>query len=60
MLVVSCKKGESLQIGQDITIHIADLKSGRVRVAIDAPQGLVITRQGGEKKPNVKRMQKNS
>lgn len=60
MLVISRKKGESLQIGRDVTIHILDLKSGRVRIGIEAPQGLEIVRPDDDKQPNVKRTQKNS
>lgn len=43
MLVLSRKAGESIRIGDDITIHI--VKTGdRVRIGIDAPRSVNVFR----------------
>ena len=43
MLVLSRKAGESIRIGDDITIHI--VKTGdRVRIGIDAPRSVNVVR----------------
>lgn len=61
MLVISRKKGESLQIGRDITIRIIDLKSGKVRLGISAPPGLEIVRTAADDgTPGSGKEQKNS
>ncbi len=44
MLVLSQKKGESVQIGADITVTVLDVKSGKVRLGISAPRSAVVTR----------------
>ena len=44
MLVLTRKAGESVVIGGGITITVAQVKGGRVRVAIDAPQDTPILR----------------
>jgi carbon storage regulator len=44
MLVLSRKQGESIQIGDDITIIIVDTTDNRAKVAIDAPVGVKIRR----------------
>ena len=44
MLVLSRRAGESIQIGDDITITV--VKSGHnVRIGIDAPKGVVVLRK---------------
>ncbi len=60
MLVISRKKGESLQIGRDITIRIIDLKSGKVRLGITAPPELEIVRAAADGTPQDGKEQKNS
>lgn len=49
MLVLSRKLGESLQIGDDITVTVVRLKSGECRLSIDAPKDVSIRR--GELRP---------
>lgn len=45
MLALTRTVGESFTIGDDITIHVvAVYSSGRVRLGIDAPRDLAITR----------------
>ena len=44
MLVLSRKKGESVKIGDGITVTILECTKGRTKVGIDAPQDLRIAR----------------
>lgn len=44
MLVLSRKKMENIQIGEDIVIKIIDVRNGSVRIGITAPRGLGIRR----------------
>jgi len=45
MLVLTRKPGEGIIIGDDITIKIIEMKSGGVRIGIDAPKNTKIYRQ---------------
>lgn len=38
MLVLSRKKNESIQIGDDITLVIVEIRGDKVRVGIEAPK----------------------
>jgi len=55
MLILTRKRGECIQIGDDISVTIVRIGPGRVRVGIDAPQSLNIARTellpGAEQKP---------
>lgn len=44
MLILQRKPGESVRIGDDITVSIVSVDSGRVRLAIDAPTTIPILR----------------
>ena len=44
MLVLTRKKNESIIIGDDIVITIAEIRSDKVRVAIEAPQSVQVHR----------------
>ncbi len=44
MLVLSRRKGESIQIGNDITITVMRVAGCTVRIGIDAPASMKITR----------------
>lgn len=44
MLILQRRKGESVQIGNNITITVTELGSDRVRLAIDAPREMPIKR----------------
>ncbi len=58
MLVVSSKVGDSLQIGDGITVRVLDIQNGRVRLGIEAPRTVAIKRAGvriSEKKAQTKK-----
>jgi carbon storage regulator len=44
MLILQRKAGESLVIGEDITITVISVEGGRVRLAISAPKDTPILR----------------
>lgn len=44
MLVISLKKGEKFYIGEDVTVTVVDLKSGKARLGIEAPDDCRIMR----------------
>ena len=44
MLVISRKIGESLVIGDNITVTVVKVAGGGVRLGIEAPSGYVIAR----------------
>lgn len=43
-LVVSRKMGESITIANTVTVTITRIQEGRVRIAIEAPRDVQITR----------------
>ncbi len=45
MLVVGRRENEGIRIGDDITISVARIEDGRVRIAIDAPAGMPVVRE---------------
>lgn len=45
MLVLTRKAGEKVQIGDDITILIMDIKGKQVRLGIDAPSHVKVHRE---------------
>ena len=45
MLILTRRTGESLVIGDDVTITILALKGNQVRVGIDAPKEISIHRE---------------
>ena len=45
MLVLSRKVGERIHIGNDIIVTVLSVRGGRVRVGIEAPEGIHIKRQ---------------
>lgn len=44
MLILQRKPGQSLRIGDNITVSIVSVDSGRVRISIDAPTNIPILR----------------
>lgn len=44
MLVISQKKGEKFHIGRDITVTVLEIRPGKVRIGIDAPDDMEIMR----------------
>ena len=45
MLVVNRKIGESIKIGDNITIKVVRVRTGQVQLAIEAPKDILILRQ---------------
>lgn len=45
MLILTRRIGESIQIGDDITVAVLDVKGSQVRLGVEAPQGVAIDRQ---------------
>lgn len=45
MLVLSRKMGESIQIDEDIFVTVSEVRGGRVRLSISAPQSVRIVRK---------------
>ncbi len=59
MLVLSRRLGESLQIGDNITVKVLDMQGGQVRIGIEAPRSISVHREevkqridNGEPKPH--------
>lgn len=44
MLVLSRKKGETIVIGQGVTVTVLALKGGAVRLGVEAPDGVIVDR----------------
>lgn len=44
MLVLTRRRGESIQIGPEITIRVLDVKGGQIRLGIEAPKDSNIVR----------------
>jgi carbon storage regulator len=44
MLVLSRKQGEKVVIGNNITVTVAEIKGGRIRLAIEAPDHVRVLR----------------
>lgn len=52
MLVLSRKSGQSIVIGDNITIKVTEIRGGKMKIGIDAPKGVPVTRpeaKGGPK-----------
>ena len=45
MLVLGRKPGETIKIGDDITIHILKFQNNQIRVGIDAPSDISVHRE---------------
>ena len=45
MLCLSRKVGEKIIVGDDITIEVVDVRGGRVRIGISAPDYCAIVRE---------------
>ena len=58
MLVLSRKTGQSIEIGDEITVNVTEIKGNRVRISILAPRHVLILRSelttegdGGQETP---------
>ena len=45
MLILTRRIGETLQIGDDITVTVLDVKGGQVRVGVVAPKDVRVDRE---------------
>lgn len=45
MLVLSRQTGESIKIGENITVTVVEVKGGQVRLGFDAPKVVPIHRE---------------
>ena len=45
MLVLTRKMGESIQIDDNISVTVSEVRGGRVRLSIDAPRSIRIVRK---------------
>ncbi len=52
MLVLSLKKNEKISIGRDIVLSVAEIKSGRIKLCIEAPRELEV-RRAAPAKPEI-------
>lgn len=44
MLVLMRRKGDTIAIGNDVVIHVSEIRNGAVKLAIDAPISVRIVR----------------
>jgi len=45
MLILTRKSGETITIGENIEVKVLSIKGGQVRIGIDAPQSVSISRE---------------
>lgn len=45
MLVLTRRCGESIRIGDDVTVRVMEIQGGQVRIAIDAPREIPVHRE---------------
>ena len=45
MLILTRRVGESIKVGQDITVTVLGVKGMQVRLGIDAPQNVAVHRE---------------
>ena len=50
MLVLSRKRNQRIQIGDNVTIHIIQSRNGRVRLGIEAPRDVPVVRDDAKRK----------
>jgi carbon storage regulator len=46
MLVLARKTSETIQIGENITVKILSIRGGQVKLGIEAPEGVRVSRSG--------------
>lgn len=51
MLVLTRKVGESIKMGDDVTVTVLEVDGGKVRIGIDAPREIEIVRSEVAKNP---------
>ncbi len=45
MLILTRKEGESLRLGDDITVTVVSVKGGHVRIGVTAPRDVAVHRE---------------
>lgn len=45
MLILTRKEGESLRLGEDITVTVVAVKGGNVRIGVTAPRDVAVHRE---------------
>ena len=45
MLILTRKEGESLRLGEDITVTVVSVKGGHVRLGVAAPRDVAVHRE---------------
>lgn len=45
MLILTRKEGESLRLGDDITVTVVSVKGGHVRIGVNAPRDVAVHRE---------------
>ncbi|MCP4006738.1 MAG: carbon storage regulator CsrA [bacterium] len=45
MLVLTRRSGESIRIGDDVTVRVVEIHNGQVRLAIEAPRSIPVHRE---------------
>lgn len=46
MLIIKQRAGESIALGEDVHIHVLSVKAGQIRLGIEAPPEVKVTRKG--------------
>lgn len=46
MLVLARKTSETIQIGENITVKVLSIRGGQVKLGIEAPSGVRVSRSG--------------
>jgi carbon storage regulator len=46
MLVLARKASETIQIGENITVKVLSIRGGQVKLGIEAPSGVRVSRSG--------------
>ena len=59
MLILTRRIGESLMIGDNITVTVMAIKGGQVRMAIDAPRSTPIYREELLKQKEAERLERH-
>lgn len=45
MLILTRRIGETLMIGDDVTVTVLDIRNGQVRIGVDAPKEIPVHRE---------------